>query len=139
MYKPTSVPLFYSFVFEDVNVPLSGIKCQFQHCTVAIGSASLEVTSFYSSVPQRSYTASVQLPHFMVNVRTSNEAVKRMFSLVIRPVAPKQSEVAILWNCLNGPTLLQDDHCATALFERALRDTSQNSCYFKQIHPPVEN
>ncbi len=128
---------FNDTMFEGANAPLSGIACQFQQCTVTIKSASLRITPALLSKPLRASSSSFQLSQFMVRVHTSEEPVEGRLSLVIHAVAKKPADDDQLSMCLQDSTFMQGDECITLFFERALRDSSPNSCYFTQIEPPI--
>ncbi len=129
---------FYDVVFEDASVPLSGIMCQFNKCTVIIKSISLRISAILPSTTHLIYPQSLLLSQFKVNVRASDEVVNGIFSVVVRPVTHGLLADARLSRCLQKIALSQDEQCATLLFESSLRGTSPNSCSITQIEPPID-
>ncbi len=120
----------YDLTFEDSDVPLSGITCQIQECTVTIKSASLKIIAVLPTSTQRLLPSRFEISQFKVKISKSNEPVKGRWSLVIWPYITGQPVDKRLLKCLHVASLLQGKRCSTLLFERALRDAAPNSCHF---------
>ncbi len=119
----------YNLMFENVNLPIHWITCENQQCALIIESMSLKIKVLIPSHSPDTHALSFRVSRLKVHVRTSVEIVNGRLSFVIRPASCRPSDDTRLSRCLRGATLLQDTQCSTLLFERALCDSSLNSCF----------
>ncbi len=118
----------FNLIFENVQLPIHGIKSQNQQCALIIKSMSLKIKALIPSYSPKIYALSFRVSHLKVNVRTMVDMVNGRLSFVIQPASCRPLDDTRLSRCLQGSIFLQDKLCSILLFERALRDSSLNSC-----------
>ncbi len=67
----------FNLIFENVKLPIHGIKCQNQQCALIIESMSLKIKALIPSHPPEALALSFRVSHLKVHVRTMVDIVSK--------------------------------------------------------------